>query len=333
MSHSDSTSDKETQAPDGIGQLIKLAGAREAVPPERLARARSHVHAHWQAAVCAQRPKAVSFNRPRLAVAATVLLTVGAVLSLWHTTKLTERSTLANVERVVGQVFVSGVPARVGATLALGTEIETTVDGRIAVRLPAGQSLRLDGGSRLSISTADQVALDAGAVYLDSAPELDAGSIIVTTPLGVARDIGTQFQVRLATTALIVGVREGLVEVARDGRENQSVQGGEFLELAAEGQGKRRSVASDDPSWKWVESVAPEFELEGATLEGFLNWYARERGLRLRWEDTASQANARANILHGSIADLNLDETIDAVSRTAQFEYRIGESTLWVTVR
>lgn len=333
MSHSDSTSDNQAQAPDGVGALIKLAGAREAVPPERLARARSHVHAHWQTAVRTRRSNTLSFNRQRLAVAATVLLAVGATLSLWRTTQLAEPSTVASVERVVGQVLVAGVPAQVGITLAPGTSIKTAANGRIAVRMPAGQSLRLDGGSRLSVSAGDQVALEAGAVYIDSAPELTTSSITVTTALGAARDIGTQFEVRLAAKELTVGVREGLVEVVRSGRKKQSVQGGEFLELAAEGQGQRHSVPGNDPRWDWVQRVAPEFELEGATLEDFLAWYARERGLRLRWEDAASQANARANTLHGSIAGLKLDETIDAVSRAAQFDYRVGDTTLWVTVR
>ncbi|MEN8259801.1 MAG: hypothetical protein ABFS02_04310 [Pseudomonadota bacterium] len=107
---------------------------------------------------------------------------------------------------------------------------------------------------------------------------------------------------------------------------------GNSVELAATGRKVERPLSPDDPSWDWVESVIPVFDLEDATLEQYLGWYAHESGLNLLWEDPVSEKNARAVILSGSLADTDLNEGLQIVQKIAHFEIRIDGDSIWVKV-
>lgn len=317
---------------DDIGKLIQLAGPRAAVSPERLQRARARVHGHWRTSIEDQASKATWYT-PSVAVAAVVLLGMGALLLVWRTPGVSPPVTMAYVERVIGNVTISETSASPDQALAPNATIRTAADGRLALRLAGGQSLRVGGKTVLVVASAERVVLTSGAVYLDSDPGSAAGPVTIRTPLGVTRDIGTQFQVRLQDSALIVGVREGLVEISRSGRQQVSVPAGEFLELRATGNEQRHQIPGTDPRWDWVQEVTPEFHIEGATLAEFLAWYVRERGLRLLWHDKQSEQNAQDTRLRGSIEGLSLDEALQAVERTTGFEYRLEGDALQVTVQ
>jgi hypothetical protein len=156
--------------------------------------------------------------------------------------------------------------------------------------------------------------------------------ILVSTPLGTAQDIGTQFQVRLTGTMLVVGVRQGLVEVLQPGQQGLSVNKGYYVELDEDGESGPQKLQADNPGWDWIETVAPEFDIQGATLEEYLQWYTNERGLDLVWADKASQDNAKATVLKGSIAGIGVDESLVIVKQVAPFEHRLSTDTLWVKV-
>lgn len=325
-----SGSDKRREA-DDVGELIKLAGPRAAVSPERFQRAKARVQEHWRETVEEQAPKPKWYTP--VALAASVLVGMGALLLVWQSGEISPGPAMARVERVVGGVTISGVPADLGTSIQYETTIRTAADGRLALHLPGRQSLRIGGDTLLVLTAPEEVALDKGALYLDSDPGIDAGAVTIRTPFGVARDVGTQFQVRVDAAALIVGVREGLVEVERSGRDQLSVPAGEFLELSLSGDEKRDEVSGTDPRWDWAEEVAPEFHIQDATLKEFLAWYTRERGLRLLWHDSRSEQNAQETRLHGSIAGLSLDEALQAVERIAVFDYEIEGDALRVNVQ
>lgn len=329
MSDLENANDEEKL--DDVGRLIRFAGARESVSPERIERMRRNVHAHWQDVVRDQRRGRLGSGTWRFALAASLLLALGVSLVLPLMFESPAPLNMASVERVLGETSVAGRQTQVGAIIQPGQVIETAADGRIAVRLLGGQSLRLDHSTRLVAHTANHLALEAGAVYIDTVgPGLEP--VLVATAFGDAQDIGTQFQVRLAPGLLVVGVREGRVEVSRAQQSLPVVDSGTFLELSAAGNGNRRAVSGDDPDWRWVETVAPEFEINGATLTEFLLWYTRERGIELRWADNASKSAADRATLIGSIKGLTLDQALDTVSRISSFEYRLEQNAMWVSV-
>ncbi len=321
---------------DDIGRLIRLAGPREAVEPERYATAQAHVRAHWQATLAARRR-----DRRRLwqtAIAAGLLVALVVPLATLLTPRPAD-AVLATVERTTGSVVVvsgddtAGAAATVGTALPPGTSIETGPRGGLALRLAGGQSLRLDRSTRLAMHAPDRLSLDVGAVYIDTVPAHRPTPIAVQTALGVARDVGTQFQVRVGPDTLVVGVRDGLVEVTRPDGAAAAVDDGQFFTIAADGDTRRQAVPGDDERWNWVHELAPPFDIDGATLAAFLEWYAGERGLELKWTDARSASRARATVLSGSIEGMSLDEAIDVVRRIAEFDYRQDADTIEVTVQ
>ena len=333
MNKPNENSSNGTNSMDDVGRLIHLAGARELVQEERFERSRQKVHMHWQQVVAANRRQ----RRPRkynvMAVAASIAAVVSVSLLLWNMTYVPARNSLASVDRVLGEVMIADEVAGKGSVIGANSSITTGEHGRIALRMSGGQSLRIDTQSHVVVHSPDRISLESGAIYIDTALAAGESPILVSTPLGMAQDIGTQFQVRVSGMMLVVGVRQGLVEVTQPGQQSLSVNKGSYIELATTGESEEHPLQPDDPAWDWIETVAPEFDIQGASLEQYLEWYARERGLVLVWEDDVSRSNARAALLKGSIAGTGLDESLTLVKRVAPFEHRISNDNLWVKVR
>ena len=317
---------------DDVGRLIHHAGAREDVAADRMENARKNVATHWESVVEDRKINKRAARYRYVAIAASIVAVVGLSFVFLQSTNAPPVPHLAQVERVLGDVVVAGRRATTGTEIGEGTVIETGSAGRIAIRLAGGQSLRLDQDSRLVVHAPDRVTLDTGGVYIDTADASGLVPVLVSTPLGTAWDVGTQFQVRFTNSLLIVSVRDGLVEVAPHGQDSLSVNRGRYLELGQFGQTKEREIEFDDSSWDWVETVVPAFDIEGASLRDFLMWYANERGVSLFWDDRASETKAANAMLTGSVSGATLNEGLEIVRRIAPFEYRIEGEELWVKV-
>lgn len=317
---------------DDIGRLIRHAGARDTVPKDRFDRAQRRVQSHWEQVVAENRRSNNRVHYRYIAIAASVIVAVVSSTLLLRTGEAPGPVAMASVDRVLGEVLIDNQPASVGDIIAPGALVETADDSRIALRLADGQSLRIDTLSRVFVHTANKLTLRGGGVYIDTEHALNAGPVLVMTAFGQARDVGTQFQVRLSSDVLSVGVREGQVEVTRPNRQAVSIDSGRVVDLNIDGSESIRGVANDDPVWAWVETVAPEFDLDGATLEQYLRWYTRERGLRLVWSDPRSEQKAKRIKLRGSIAGTSLEEGFRTVQRTAPFKYRFDSDGLWVSL-
>lgn len=318
---------------DDVGSLIELVGVRDPVPDDRFERARKNVCTHWQQVVADQRVVAAAKRPNNLARAASALLVfVSAAYVFWNLSLAPRTDSLASIDRVLGEVLIAGHVAGENRVIDADSSIVTGVDGRIALRMSGGQSLRIDSMSHVVLHSANHLSLQTGAVYIDTAAAKKDVQFTIATPLGTARDIGTQFQVRMAGVKLLVGVREGLVEVLQPSKQDLSIDKGHYVELEAAGVGEQRPMESDDPAWDWVETIAPEFDIQGATLAEYLVWYARERGLELLWLGEESEANATAAVLAGSTDGASLDESLEIVMEVAPFEYQVQGQQIWVTV-
>lgn len=332
MSKNSDKQEKGTNNMDDVGRLIHYAGARESVDPERAEHARSRVAAHWENVVAERRTLRRQQHNWMYTVAASLLLVAVTVSVLWQP-QGGPGIQVAMVEKILGTVVVADSSAVTGAGMDVNSAIETGPDGRIALRMSGGQSLRVDTNSRLVVHDAGNISLRRGAIYIDTGLAGDPAPILVATALGTAQDVGTQFQVRLADDMLVVGVRDGLVDVAPVGQENVSVEAGRFLEVDTLGSKKDLPLQDDNANWAWIETVVPEFQIEGATLAEYLNWYAHERGLRLNWGDTGSAQKARDIVLSGSIRGASLGEGLQIVRQIAPFESSVDGDVLRVTVK
>ncbi len=252
---------------------------------------------------------------------------------------------VATLEIVRGSVGVLPASAQAGSSLLTlaagqpihaGTVIETAsagaAGGRAAVRLAGGQSMRLDAETRVRLDSSSRLVLERGALYVDSAAR---GSVEVRTALGMVRDIGTQFEVRLLAgpdgeePSLRVRVRQGSVVLERDG-ETHHAGLGEELRVDRDGALARATVPVHGPQWDWVLDTAPAPDIADQPLAAFLDWVSREGGWDVRYADDETARLASTTILHGDVRDLTLTEASSMVLGSSGMSYRVVDGTFLV---
>lgn len=329
-----------------VRELLEGAGPRPEVPPEKMARIRAAARAEWE-----RLPKSSPRSAPWLGRAIPLALAAGVLVAVsiawWVGREATPKPVstpvpIATVELVRGDAVGAlaeneSAPLTRGATLAAGSIVATSSGpraGLVAMRLADGGALRLDVGTRIRLSSRNQIALEAGAVYLDSdAVGAEAPPVEIVTLLGRVREIGTRFVVRVGESSengLEVRVRDGRIALD-DGRAEHAVAAGEGLRLHRDGTTERQPIELYGPEWDWIRSAAPAPEIENRTLSAFLEWLARETGWRVRFEDPELAASAATIRLHGTIEGLNPAEAAEVVLSGAGLQHRLEAGTVVVS--
>jgi ferric-dicitrate binding protein FerR (iron transport regulator) len=323
---------------DDVASLLRLAGKRDAVPPERAERVRVAARARWKQEVRGRSRRRLLAGAAGLAAAAALVIAVG----LWVRPGSSgpagpDRTTRVEVLNGPAWARAGGaesdlVPLEIGGEVRPGTEVTTAGDGRAALRLATGHSVRLDRSTTLRILEDRTLALDQGAVYVDSGvTPAGWGPLEIRTSLGLVREIGTQYEVRLAGDDVLLRLREGAAVLRRDGDAHE-VRVGTELRMTADGAATRRAIRKNGPEWAWTADVTPVPDIEGLTAEAFLRWAARERGLFLVYLDEDAERAAVETKLSGTIQGLTLEEALGAVLPTCRMTYSIGEDALAVAV-
>lgn len=336
-----------------FAELLRHVDPRPAVPLDVMSRARAAAEDEWERSLqqrSLQQHSLLQRRRRRwgalgLALAACLgWLILGTDVEAWKSfwqrggagvatpTQGIDRAPLARLEVSLGEVGWSTAEGgevrllQAGDILADSGWLSTDAESRGALRLAAGQSLRLDVDTRLKLLSADILELEGGAVYIDSASE---ASLEVRTPLGIARDIGTQFEVRLRPEGVRLRVREGKVQFESDGGRLQADPGVE-LKLSELGAAERGRIDVFGEAWDWSLDVAPRFELEGSTLDAFLAWVTRESGWRLQYAQSALEAETTSIVLHGSLESVPVSEATGMVLATCGLEHTVNDGVLVV---
>jgi ferric-dicitrate binding protein FerR (iron transport regulator) len=316
-------------------RLLRLAGTRTPVAATRAARVRTAVRAEWQAVVH-HRTARQRFLFPAIAVAAAALLIV--MTGSW---RLVDRRTTPLPGAHVAVVEqLDGSPRRVseasegaaaaglslGDAVLIGDWLETGPGSRVALRFSDGTSVRFDAGSRARPLSSDAIELSSGAVYVDTNRE--SGRFEVRTPMATARDLGTQFEVRIVGRTVRLRVRTGIVELA-DRVRSVTGRGGTEITLSAAG-AVSRPIAPHGPDWDWSARVSPPMEIDGMALAGFLARVGRELGLVVRYADPALAREADGITLHGSVKGLSPGEALDVAVATSGLQHRVEGGSLIV---
>jgi ferric-dicitrate binding protein FerR (iron transport regulator) len=317
-------------------RLLRLAGARPAVPAHRAARVRADVRTHWRIV----RRRVVL----RRGLSASVLLASAAALVLMiGRFTLVDRG-MAPPDEVVAVVEqIDGLPQRMADTsdgpararlspndaIRTGEWIETDTRARVALRFADGTSVRLDVGSRARPLSSSVLELSAGAVYVDTGRE--RGRFEVRTVVATARDVGTQFEVRLLDRSVRLRVRTGVVEL-KDAARSLTGRAGTEITLT-DTTAVSRPIGAHGSEWEWISRVSPLVDIEGMALSGFLERVAREHGWTLHYADRALAKEASGIILHGSVTGLPAREAVDVAIATSNLRYRLDNGELVVLRR
>lgn len=277
------------------------------------------------------------FRRTRnvFALAASVVLAVAIGWWIKPGGPQTVPEIVASVTLIRGAAASDGLALIRGGQLEAGAWVETSAQagnaGRVAVRLPDGQSVRIDSDSRVRFDARSEMTLERGAVYVDTAGSSSGAGVRISTPYGMVRDIGTQFEVRVGETGasnLTVRVREGEVSLERQG-ETHSAHAGEELNLQGEDLG-RTTVEPSAGAWDWVLSVTPAMDIEGASLTSYLEWVSRETGRELHFADQTLAESSATILVHGSIEGMTPEESLSVVLPGSGLGYQVENGSLLI---
>jgi ferric-dicitrate binding protein FerR (iron transport regulator) len=304
---------------DATVQLLHVAGPRHPVPEQRAQRVRAAVRSAWEART---RRRAVRRRTVLvLSAAGAAGLAFAAVLPLLDTNGAFGGDPVALVDRVDG-----GSRLQRGDPVRAGEWIETGDGSRVALRFNDGASVRLDAASRLRAISRTVVELTRGAVYLDTGDGTDRFE--VRAGIAVARDIGTQFEVRLIGGSIRLRVRTGLVQLTASDR-SISGRAGTEITLSAAG-AESRPIATYGPEWDWTTRVSPPLEMDGLSLASFLDRIAREQGWTIEYRYPAMERDAQGIILRGRVGGLAADEAVDVAITASGLRHRLERGSLVV---
>jgi ferric-dicitrate binding protein FerR (iron transport regulator) len=264
-------------------------------------------------------------------------MVLAIALAFQWTSPLAERGELARVARVIGSAerATGDDWQRLGENrtpLTTGMKLRTLAGSRVALALTGGGSLRLAAETEVMLDAPGRLYVRQGTIYVDSGALPGAARLEVVTPAGTARDIGTQFELRVAGNSLRLRVREGAVSIDRGG---QSLTGGAGEQIAIDVLGgvSRDVIAPDAEAWQWAESVAPTPDMDGKPAAELIAWVARETGRRLRYVSPHAEQRAATVILHGNIRNLAPLAALEAMLATTDLEYAVQGDTMEIRTR
>lgn len=313
---------------DSIARLLKAAGGRPPIPEVDAQIVRAAARAEWQSTVRVERWKRRgTYGGGLLAAAAVLLLVVDpAAWRSWLTDAPPRVATvpLAGVEAVQGEARVERASGEVdvlttGGQLFAGDVVATTAGAARAVfRLADGAAVHLDRKTRVRMGSSSRLALEGGAVYVDS--DTAGPALTIATPFGDVTDVGTRFEVRLASdpaapdpavAAMWVRVREGVVELDRDGDRRRAGAGVE-LAVPAEGTVVPRELSRCDTVWDWTLEILPRLEL--ATAADLVEWATADGCWQANYADDRSRSLAHATLGGTPVTGLSLAEAAQTVT-------------------
>jgi ferric-dicitrate binding protein FerR (iron transport regulator) len=299
-----------------VGEILAKAGKRPDVPVEPIAEIIDTTRALWR--------RRVRVRRLRLAVAWTLPIAATLVIGFVLLRPRNEPKSVP-ASFVATMVRARGLSVAPGTRITAGSWIDVPPGGTATLRIGKGSSLRLRGGTRAQLVSAAATRLDYGAAYLDCPPT--AADVSVLTAAGDFTPAGTQFEVRAVRGGETeLRVREGVVTLK--GRVTASAHAGEVFVVSPGGGLRHGTLLPYDASWQWAEGMAPMIEIEGTSLHAFLEWMAHEKGRALTFADARAAALSATIVLHGSIANMTLDEALQTIAAGSGFTYRFENGVL-----
>lgn len=321
-SSSDPGSDKELDRT--LADVLRTA----ALDSQALERIRVVVENEWRASTALQRRSRTIRHWKWASLSAAIVII--ALTATWFTKNPGEPAVFGSISRSDGGIDARhvGDPLRSGDTV-LRSGDTVRAHGPMLVSVAAGGSLRIAAGSTVDISSATEIRLERGKIYVDlpPAPAVSA-RLNVWTHAGVIEHVGTGFEVLSDDASVRIRVREGRIRL-RDisgaignSKAILADAGTELLAVAGGGV-VQRPVPTYGSDWLWVASLAPTYEIEGQPLLNFLQWVSRELGRRLEFGDSEARDIAARTILHGSIHDHEPLDALSNVLATTSLRYEI----------
>jgi hypothetical protein len=316
-----------------VDRALTDALRTEPLGPDALARMRQATERDWQLAT-AKSGRSLRVRSAILRASLAAALGVVVLTVLWRVSPVANPVIFGRIARSdVGDVevrfeVVRRHSLRVGDPLRTGDTL--TTHGPALISLSNGGTLRVAANTVMEVTGGTESSLKRGQIYVDLPPSATAKSPFrVVTRAGTIEHVGTEFEVLSNEQVVRLRVREGRVRLRSQTEEVIADAG---IELMATGAGvvSRRSISAYGGDWLWVAALAPDYEIEGRPLLGFLEWASRELGRPLKFSDTHAHDVAEHTILHGSVRGREPLDALANVLATTSLTYEIRGDTIWI---
>lgn len=324
---------------DAVEVLLGQASPRPNPPSEDEAMIREAVYSEWQAVTGRRRTRK---NMTRFAIAATVLLGVAVSFNTFQNSGVAPVQ-VATIAASHGSIQVRGEEAQMHnlndlTSIMSGQLIITDHDSGIGLAWGNGGSLRVAADTRIEFISDEEVFLHSGQIYFDSTPsELLANntdgstesSLRILTDHGSVSHLGTQYMTYSSPSELIVSVREGEVSVNGTYHDEKALAG-QQLSFAGSARPQVANFPRHGDAWQWVEEVSPEVEIDGRSVDVFLNWVGREIGMPVEYPDEATRQVAQDEVLNAP-SRLESREALAVLVETTDLNWYVEEGVIKVS--
>jgi len=322
---------------DAVEALLEKAAPRPTPPSGDEKIVRDVVQAEWQAVTGRIKTRR---RMTHFAIAASVVLGVALTFNALQVVD-TPAVQVATISKSHGsiQLLVELDELRDMTDLSsvyAGQVIHTGSDAGIGMEWSGGGSLRVDSNTEIEFTSADSVYLVSGRIYFDSQTELTAAitgsgsGFTIETDQGAVEHLGTQYMTAISSKGLTVSVREGQVEV--DGTYIEAAVANAGQQMTVSG-GARPAVVDFNvygDAWNWIEATAPVVDVDGRSVDEFLQAIGRETGLQVSYDSPVAEQLATSGILKGSVDMAPRDELAFRMSGE-DLGYRIDGGTIYVS--
>ncbi|MEL7449268.1 MAG: FecR domain-containing protein [Pseudomonadota bacterium] len=287
---------------DPVDAVLERAQARAAPPADHAQDVRQAVHAEWRAVVAQRQGRR---RRWQLAAAASVIAALALLLTLQPRNPVPV-AVVADIDRTHGSIYLAAERSELIALPAVssvyaGQIVQTGSDGLLGLKWAGGGSLRLDSDTRIEFVDAATALVHRGNVYVDLDPQAGPSNLVLETPMGSVRHVGTQYLASVARDELVVSVREGQVQIA--GRHHDgNVTAGRRVTLRGSAPPVVTTVARFGALWEWSEALSPGIDLDNHSAFDFLAWVGRETGYSIVFEAPEVEQRATETLLVGTVA-------------------------------
>ena len=301
---------------DDIARLLKATGAREQLP--------ENLRASWEtqfraALTQARRDRRRRYWRAGTGIAAVLLVAVlGWFMRPASTVPGTAEMVVRHVQGHTERLDAAGTTARLAPGQPLEPEDLLRTGAGYAALSYGDFELRLNRNTHMRL-TREGVALLTGEIFVSGDVVPGESGLLVHTPHGDIRDIGTQFTVRLSGADLQATVREGSIELTRDGSRYlvaAQPDSARQVTVTPEGAINLADATARGPEWAWIHRAGAGFALEGASALAFLEWVSRETGRELVFTGDAARIYASTTLLRGDIEGMEPEQALSPVLAT-----------------
>lgn len=313
--------------------LFKHASSRQRAPRDMEQKIRAELFDQWGRQT---RQRRLRRQLVGWAIAASVVLVVLVSTDLLRRPEPAIQGVLvASVEKRLGDVYIrdgDGKEALLASDSQVfaGSELSTSGNSRLSMSWANGESVRMDQNSRLELISETEISLRSGKLYIDSGGANDEDRVLVVqTPSGPVRHIGTRYITSVMGKQVTVSVRDGEVAVGSGQKQTIAMQG-QKLQFTGNGQASSSAILTYGEEWRWTELVAPRFNTDGRSLDEFLEWVGRETGREIRYASTTAKLAATQTRMHGDV-DAEPLRAMELMLQTSDLKPQLNNGVILVS--